>query len=173
MSRDDVRPAQRKRWQRKVIDVLAQLPREFLALENAMAAFGESFDLKAFKRAFDSTRDFDAYNRAQAVERAIGRVQNFMTDLAEAGALLAELPIPDGKHGSRAERAFASLRAARVVDGELCGQLIEGQRERSRIEHVYLDVTAGEVHRAAVLVHDTAQRFVPRFRDWIEPYLPR
>jgi uncharacterized protein YutE (UPF0331/DUF86 family) len=171
MSGAAIRPAERKRRQRQIVDVLAKLPREYRALEHAMAAFGESFDLAAFKQAFGSD-DLDAYNRAQAVERGLGRVQNFMTDLAEAGTLLAELPIPEGEHGSRAQRAFAVLRAAGVIDGELCAQLVEGQRARSRIEHVYLDVTAAEVHRAVLLVHGTAQRFVPRFRDWIEPYLP-
>ncbi len=173
MSGEQIRPAERKRRQRQIVDVLAKLPREYRALENAMAAFGASFDLKAFKRAFESADDLDAYNRAQAVERGLGRVQNFMTDLAEAGALLAALPIPDGEHGSRAQRAFASLRAAKVIDGELCRQLVEGQRERSRIEHAYVDVTAAEVHRAAQLVHAIAPRFLRRYVDWIEPYLPR
>lgn len=152
--------------------MLAKLPREFQALEYAMSLFGDAFDLTPFKRAFDGTDGPDAYVRVQAVERGLGRVQNFMTDLAQAGALLAELPMPDGEHGSRAQRAFAALRAAGAIDGELCARLVEGQRERSRIEHAYLDVTAGEVHRAARLVHDAAQRFVPRFRAWIEPYLP-
>lgn len=173
MPSDGLRPAERHRRQRQIVKVLAKVPREYRALENAMAAFGESFDLQAFKHAFDSNDDLDAYNRAQAVERAVGRVQNFMTDLAEAGALLAELPIPDGEHGSRAQRAFASLRAAKVIDDELCARLVDGQRERSRIEHAYLDVTAGEVHSAARLVHDIAPRFLNRYVDWIEPYLPQ
>lgn len=38
-----------------------------------MGAFGAEFDLKAFKAASDSNTDMDAYNRAQAVERALGR----------------------------------------------------------------------------------------------------
>jgi len=168
-----LRPAERKRRQRQIVDVLSKLPGEYRALEYALSTFGGDFDLKAFKRAFEGTDGPDAYIRVQAVERGIGRVQNFLTDLAESGSLLAELPIPDGEHGSRAQRAFASLHAAGVIDGELCAQLAEGQRKRSRIEHMYIDVTAGEVHRAAWLVRDAAQRFVPRFRDWIEPYLPQ
>lgn len=87
--------------------------------------------------------------------------------------MLAELPIPDGEHGSSAQRAFSSLRAAGVIDDELCAQLVESQRKRSRIEHMYIDVTAGEVHRAARIVRGAARRFVPRFRAWIEPYLPQ
>lgn len=172
MAGERVRPAERKRRQRQILDVLAKLPEEHSALEYTMSTFGDDFDLKTFKRAFEGTDGPDAYIRVQAVERGIGRVQNFLTDLAESGALLAELPTPHGEYGSRAQRAFTSLHAAGVIDDELCAQLIEGQRKRSRIEHMYIDVNAGEVHRAARLVHDTAQRFVPRFRDWIEPYLP-
>jgi len=52
-------------------------------------------------------------------------------------------------------------------------QLVDVLAKLPREEHVYVEVTAGEVHRAALLVHDAAQRFVPRFRAWIEPYLPQ
>ncbi|MFL5816845.1 MAG: hypothetical protein ACJ76L_04510 [Conexibacter sp.] len=172
MPADAIRPAHRKRWQRQIVDVLAKLPREYRALENAMAAFGESFDLASFKRAFESDDDLDGYNRAQAVERAVGRVQNFLTELADAGALLAALPVPEPRHRSRAEVAFTALRTEGVIDGRLCAQLFKAQRARSRIEHAYLDLTAGEVHRAARLVHDTAPGFMRAYRAWIEPFLP-
>jgi uncharacterized protein YutE (UPF0331/DUF86 family) len=167
---DAIRSAQPKRWQRQIVDVLAKLPREYLALENAMAAFGNSFDLAAFKQAFDSDDDLDAYNRAQAVERGVGRVQNFLTELAELGVQLASLE-PRAR-GSARERAFAALRDAGVIDGALCRRLVRAQKARVRIEHAYLDLTAGDVHRAARLVHDTAPDFMTRYRDWIEPYLP-
>lgn len=135
-----------------------------------MGTFGEDFDLRAFKRAFDMTDDMDAYNRAQALERALSRVQNFLAELAENGAKLAELPVRT--HQSAAEQAFVALREAGVLDGQLCARLVDAQRARSRIEHVYLDVTAGEVHRAAKLVHEIAPQFMSRYVDWIEPYLP-
>jgi hypothetical protein len=172
MTAHGLRPAERKRRQRQIVDVLAKLPGEYSALEYTMSTFGSDFDLKAFKRAFEGTDGPDAYIRVQAVERGIGRVQNFLTDLAESGSLLAALPIPDGEHGSRAQRAFVSLRAAGVIDDELCAQLVEGQRKRSRIEHMYIDVTAGEVHGAARHVHGVAPRFLQRYVDWIEHYLP-
>ncbi len=56
-----------------------------------MAAFGGDFDLRQFKQAFNTIDDIDAYNRVQAVERALGRVQNFVADLALAGVKLAQL----------------------------------------------------------------------------------
>ena|SRR5437868_5510544 len=170
MPADGVRPVQRKRWQRQVVDVLTKLPREYRALENAMAAFGESFDLASFKRAFESDDDLDAYNRAQAVERAVGRVQNLIMELAELGVRLGSLEAQ--ARGSDRERAFIALRDAGVIDGALCRRLVRAHRARNRIEHAYLDLTAGDVHRAAQLVYDTAPSFMAGYRPWIEPYLP-
>jgi hypothetical protein len=67
---------QRDRWRGEVTEHLEDFPRQYAALENAMAEFGGGFDLREFKAAFESTTDMNAYNRAQAVERALGRVQN-------------------------------------------------------------------------------------------------
>jgi uncharacterized protein YutE (UPF0331/DUF86 family) len=171
MAERAVRTVERRRWQNGIVRVLERFPNQYAALEHAMGSFGDDFDLQAFKRAFEFADGMDAYNRAQAVERAVGRVQNFIADLAELGAKLVQLPAPR-ERGSAAERAFFSLRDAGVIDDELCGRLRDAQRARTRIEHFYLDVTAGEVHRAARLVRDIAPRFLDRYVDWIEPYLP-
>jgi uncharacterized protein YutE (UPF0331/DUF86 family) len=136
-----------------------------------MAAFGGEFDLKEFKAAFDTTEDMEAYNRVQALERAVGRVQNFVAELAESGVKLAELPPSSKEAGGLAARAFESLREAGVIDGSLCRRLIRAQIARATIEHGYLQVSAGDVHRAAELVHDAARDFIGRYRVWIEPHL--
>lgn len=171
MGEREIRPVDRRRWQNGIVRVLERFPREYAALQSATGAFGDDFELRAFKRAFDFADGAAAYNRAQAIERAIGRVQNFLADLAEQGAKLAQLSPPQ-ERGSPVERAFCSLRDAGVIDGELCAQLRETQRARTRIEHFYLDVTAGEVHRAARVLRDIAPQFMSRYVDWIEPYLP-
>lgn len=171
MAEREVRPVDRRRCQNGIVRVLERFPQEYAALESAMDAFGDDFALRAFKRAFDFADGVEAYNRTQTVERAVGRVQNFLADLAELGARLAQLS-PPRERGSAVERAFVALGDAGVVGAELCAQLREAQRARTRIEHFYLDVTAGEVHRAARLVHDIAPRFLERYVDWIEPYLP-
>jgi len=137
-----------------------------------MSAFGDDFDLPAFKAAFDTTEDMEAYNRVQAVERAVGRVQNFIADLAETAVKLAELPRPPmGDDGSRAEQAFKALCDGGVIDGKLCGRLVRAQGARRRLEHSYLRINAGDVHRAAELVHETAPDFISAYRRWIEPFL--
>ena len=136
-----------------------------------MAAFGGDFDLRLFKQAFDTIDDIDAYNRVQAVERALGRVQNFVADLAQAAVKLAQLPpVPEG-HGPPSHRAFAALREAGVIDGGLCRRLTQAQDARTMIEHGHIETSAGRVHQAAELVHESARDFIGRYRTWVEPYL--
>jgi uncharacterized protein YutE (UPF0331/DUF86 family) len=165
------RKADRKRWQRDIARHLEDFPRQYAALERAMAAFGGDFDLRQFKEAFDTTEDMDAYNRVQAVERALGRVQNFIAELAQAGVKLAQLPRAPEVRGATAHQAFAAMREAGIIDGELCKRLTRAQDARSMIEHSYTQTSAGRVHKSAQLVHDAARDFIGRYRTWVEPHL--
>ncbi len=172
MADTEPRKADRKRWRRDIVRHLEDFPRQYAALETAMAAFGDDFDLQRFKEAFNTTKDLDAYNHVQAVERAVGRVQNFVAELAESGVKLGQLPRPAiEEDGSPAQQAFEALRDAKVIDRGLCRRLTRGQRARSTIEHSYVQTPAGDVHRAAQLVHDTAGDFIGPYRAWIEPHL--
>jgi uncharacterized protein YutE (UPF0331/DUF86 family) len=135
-----------------------------------MAEFGESFDLKAFKAAYESRTDMDAYNRAQAIERALGRVQNYVAQLSTTGAKLAVLKLAKTKE-SDAAKAFGALRDTGVIGGELCRKLRRAQRARTMIEHSYVKVPAGNVHQAAELVVSGAREFIGPYRDWVEEYL--
>src|ERR1019366_4550766 len=124
------RKVDRRRWRRNIARHLEDFPRQYTALERAMAAFGGEFDLGQFKQAFNTMDDIDAYNRVQAVERALGRVQNFVSDLAQAGVKLAQLPRAPDAQGSAAHQAFAALREAGVIDGGLCRRLTRAQDAR-------------------------------------------
>jgi uncharacterized protein YutE (UPF0331/DUF86 family) len=160
------------RLEREIVRHLEDFPRQYAALETAMAAFGAEFDLQEFKEAFNTREDMEAYNRVQAVERAMGRVQNFGAELAMAGVRLAKLRLPPmGDDGSPAQQAFDALRDAGVIDGELCRRLKQAQRARSRIEHSYVQVPAGDVHRTTELVHEAARDFIGPYRAWIGDYL--
>jgi uncharacterized protein YutE (UPF0331/DUF86 family) len=166
------RRADRARWQRDILRRLEDFSRQYAALETAMAAFGDDFDLEPFKRAFETTDDMEAYNRVQAVERALGRVQNFVAELADAGVNLAQLSRPPlADDGSRSQQAFEALRDAKVIDRGLCRRLTRAQKARSRIEHGYVSIRAGDVHRAAELVHESARGFIAAYRPWIPEYL--
>lgn len=159
-----------KRRRREILRRLEDFPRQYVALENAMAAFGADFDLRKFKSAYEAT-DMDEYNRVQAVERALGRVQNYVSDLAIAGVRLAQIAPRSKVDGSAARQAFVALRDAKVIDAELCRRLTRGQEARTMIEHNYVDTSAGHIHRSARLIHDTARDFIGRYRTWIEPFL--
>ena len=171
MPASDARPADTKRWRLAIVRHLEDLPRQYAALEHAMASFGEDFDLQEFKAAYNTSDDMDAYNRVQAVERALGRVQDYIGELADAGAKLAALPRPADTHRSPTEVAFEAMRDAKVISASLCRRLVQAQNARTRIEHSYVQTPAGDVHRAAILVRDTARDFILSYRDWIEPFL--
>lgn len=169
---DGSRQADHGRRRRDIVRRLEDFPRQYAALETAMAAFGDDFDLKPFKRAFETKDDLEAYNRVQAVERALGRVQNYVAELADAGVSLARLPRPRmAKDGSRAQQAFEAMRDARVIDGALCRRLTRAQKARSKIEHGYVETPAGDVHRAAALVHESARGFIGAYAAWIADHL--
>lgn len=172
MADAEPRKADRRRWQRDIVRHLEDFPRQYAALETAMAAFGDDFDLQRFKDAFNTTEDMEAYNRVQALERAVGRVQNFVAELADAGAKLAHLSRPaiEGS-GSSAQQAFEALRGAGIIGSGLCRRLTRAQTARSMIEHSYVRTAAGDVHRAAELIHRASRDFIARYRPWIESYL--
>lgn len=167
----DVRPVDTKRWRLAVVRHLEDLPRQYAALEHAMATFGADFELQQFKDAYNTSEDMDAYNRVQAVERALGRVQNYVAELADVGVKLAALPRPTDRHGSPAQQAFEAMRDAKVISSGLCRRLVQAQNARTRIEHSYVQTPAGDVHRAAILVRDAARDFMGSYRAWIEPFL--
>jgi uncharacterized protein YutE (UPF0331/DUF86 family) len=167
MANDPPRKADIARWQREIVDHLGDFPRQHAALETAMAAFGETFELKQFKAAYETRTDMEAYNRAQAIERALGRVQNYVADLAIAGVKLAGLEVSVGGDEGAAQRAFATLREATVIDGALCRRLSRAQKARSMVEHSYVEVPAGTVHRAAELIHESSREFIGPYRSWI------
>jgi uncharacterized protein YutE (UPF0331/DUF86 family) len=160
-----------QRWRREIVDLLADFPRQHAALETAMSAFGEDFELSRFKQAYETETDMNAYNRVQAVERALGRVQNYVADLSIAGVKLAGLSLSQTDHEAAAVRAFATLKDAGTIGGELCRRLTRAQKARTMIEHSYVRVPAGNVHRAAELVRESAYNFIGRYRTWIEQYL--
>jgi len=166
------RKVELRRRREEIIRHLEDFPRQYAALEAAMAMFGDDFDQQLFKDAFDTLTDMEAYNRVQAVERAVGRVHNYVADLADAGVKLAQLSRPPMREqGSPAQQSFEALRDAGVIDAALCRRLARAQKARSTIEHSYIRVSAGDVHRSALLIHQAARDFIGPYRDWIADYL--
>lgn len=172
MTEKELRKATRKRLVRRIVARVEDFPRQHAALESAMAAFGDDFDRAGFKRAFETTDDMSAYNDVQSVERAAGRVQGYVAEMAIDAVRLTGLPSdPTGGEGFRAAHAFKAFRDANVVDAGLCRQLVKAQNQRSQIEHEYPGMLAGKLHDAAILIRETSREFFARYLAWIEPHL--
>lgn len=159
-----------KRLHSEIIERLGSLPGEILALESAMEEFGEDFELKEFKRAFEKKDGIKAYNRVQAVERAFSRVQNYVVELAERGCQLAQLELPD-THEANSARAFDALKEAGVIGASVCRNLKRTQKARSDVEHDYPGMRAGRLHAAVELGLPSAREFIRPYSSWIAPYL--
>lgn len=136
-----------------------------------MAAFGDDFDLSLFKSAYETSNDMDAYNRVQTVERALCRVQNYVGDLTIAAVKLAGLELPRETHTSPTVQALTAMLNAGVISPPLLRTLTRAQEGRTRIEHSYVTVPAGDAHRAAMTVRASSREFIAAFRLWIEPIL--
>ena len=159
-----------RRRRLRINERLADFPRQHDALRVAMEAFGPDFEIKRFKAAYESREDLEAYNRVQTVERGLSRVQNYVAEMAIDGCQLAELKRARLRNGE-ANVAFATLANAGVISKSLRGRLERAQKARSAIEHHYVGVPAGTVHRAAELVRECSREFIGPYRDWIEKYL--
>lgn len=164
------RPIDLRRWRKEVVEGLASLPREHEALEYAMADFGANFELGELKKALAPRADVALYNRVQALERAVTRVQNILADLAIAGARLGGLPLPATNAGI-ADRSFEALKQGGAISAGLSRRLRNAQRMRNLIEHDYDKVSAGQLHKVVEEVRKLSTEFIRPFRDWIEPQL--
>lgn len=159
------------RLQKEIVTYLEDFPRQLEALEAGMGAFGNNFDLQEFKRSFESKNGTEGYLRVQALERSFTRVQNYIAQLSYSGALLVGLALPKIREGTAA-RSFEALKAAGVIDASTCSRLKETQRTRSAVEHEYVRMKAGRLHKAIVLLADSAEDFIGAYAAWIDPYLP-
>ena len=146
---------------------LADFPRQLEALH-----FGsERFDLDGFSAAFDSD-DPAEYTPVLAIERAFGRLQNYIAALAHDGASVAGLHRhPPAKGEPRAQPDFEALRDAGAITRDLCRRLIASQRARSLVGHDYVRASAADVYAAVERLRTDAPEFLRRYADWIEPHL--
>jgi hypothetical protein len=155
---------------KQIVAHLEDFPRQLQALETAMEAFGEGFELSEFKPAFNGKRGMNAYLQVQALERAFSRVQNYMSQLALDGTMLAGVDLPR-LHESDVARAFEALKQKQVLNPSLCRRLKKAQSARSAVEHDYLGMRAGEVHRAIAQTAASAREFIGPYTAWIKQYL--
>jgi len=158
------------RLRKEIIAHLEDFPYQLEALEAAMETFGGNFDLKEFKNSFERKNGAEGYLRVQALERSFTRVQNYIAQLSQSGALLAGLELPK-VHAGTAARSFEALKTAGVIDASTCRRLKQTQSTRSAVEHEYVQMKAGRLHKAIVLLADTARDFIGPYTAWIDEFL--
>jgi hypothetical protein len=83
-------PQRARALKAKIRDRVGDVRRHLLALRTAMAAFGDDFELDAFRKAYASADPVEL-NRVKAVERGVDQLYNYVAELAAFGLELAEL----------------------------------------------------------------------------------
>lgn len=159
---------QKRRWRSAITDVLEDLPRQVTALGRSYAGFA---DAAAFASAFKS-EDPEVYSQVLVLERAFGRVQNHLADLARDGSLLGGLRLrPLKADEPQAQSAFEALRDGRVIPADLTKRLVARQKVRTALEHHYSQIPPRRLYDAAGGMLVDVPRFVDRYAAWITPFL--
>lgn len=158
------------RLRKEIVAYLEDFPYQFEAFEAGMNAFGDNFELKKFKDSFEGKDGTEGYLRVQALERGFTRVQNYIVQLTQSGVLLAGLELPK-IHEGPAARSFEALKTAGVIDATTCKNLKQTQETRSAVEHDYVLMKAGRLHKSIALLAATARNFIGPYTTWITPYL--
>lgn len=159
---------QRRRWRSAITDLLEDLPRQVTALDYIHSGFADAAE---FASAFES-EDPAVYSRVLVLERGFGRVQNYIADLANDGALLADLPLSHPKDDEpQAQPAFESLRDARVIPADMAKRFVARQKVRATLEHRYSQIGPRRLYDAAGELLVDAPRFADRYAAWIAPSL--
>jgi hypothetical protein len=158
------------RLRKEIVSYLEDFPHQLEVLEASMNTFGDDFDLKELKDSFERKNGIEGSLRVQALERGFTKVQNYLAKLSQSGVMLAGLELPK-IHEGPAARSFEALKRAGVIDATTCKRLKQAQETRSVVEHDYLRITAGRLHRSIALLAAASREFIARYTAWITPYL--
>lgn len=158
------------RLRKEIVAYLEDFPYQLEVFEESMNAFGEDFELREFKSSFEGQNGIEGSLRVHALERGFTRIQNHIAKLAQSGAMLAGLELPK-IHEGPAARSFEALKLAGVIDATTCKRLKQTQETRSAVEHDYVLMKAGRLHKSIALLAATARDFIGPYTAWITPYL--
>ena len=158
-------PQRAQTLKRKVLDRITDVRRHLNALQAAMAAFGEDFDLDVFQAEFDSEVP-EELNRVKAVERGVDQLYNYMVELAAFGLELA------GERrrfdDTNARRDLDALARIGVISRERAARLQRLREYRRLLVHEYASATARQVHEAARILADELPPFYRAYGEWVK-----
>jgi len=122
---------------------LEDLPLDRDALKLGMGQFGQGFDLETFRVAFDA-RDPVERNRARLVTSNFQAVTDGMVELVRSAATATGLR-PAGR-GLSINPDIEAVRADGCITGNQPSELIQLKQLANDLRHVYITVTADDVH---------------------------
>lgn len=157
-------PQRAQALKRKVLDRIQDVRRHLVALQAAMASFGEDFDLDVFQTEFVS-EDPDELNRVKALERGIDQLYNYMVELAAFGLELAGVRRRFDETNAR--RDLDALARLRVITGERAQRLQRLREHRRLLVHEYASATAAQVHEAARILAEELPPFYRAYGEWV------
>lgn len=154
-------PSSHPELPRRIAVRLADLPRRYLVLKQALEDFG---DAGAFVEAAGSS-DPRELARAYVLERAFEVVENSLTELARHGLIHAGLR--DAGAGGSARADFRTLHEAGVISDAQRRLLVAVQQRRTQLGHDYVDAQARSTWEAAQELREKLPDLIRAYRDWL------
>jgi hypothetical protein len=146
---------------------LEELPLDRDALKLGTAQFGEDFDLERFREAFDA-RDPEQRNRARLVTGNLQALADGMVELVREAATLTGLR-PAGRR-PEANPDIEAVRADGGLTGRQASELIQLKKLANDIRHIYVTVTADDVHAGVDRLLKLLPDFMAAYRAWLGEY---
>ena len=136
---------------------LTDAQRHLVALDVAVAGFGDDFAVGAFESSWRSDQPAElhrAYVVQAGFENVINAVITVGRELCELKGWLA------GNNEPSSVEILRLLHENGIVDARVRRQLVRVQELRTKVQHDYANTDASAVHEAVVLVLDAAPRMI-------------
>lgn len=144
---------------------LERMPAERNALQLALGQFGDDFDLGLWARLYESFDPADM-NGVRQVTAGFSELSNHCTELVRTAVTLTEL-LPH-KRPPNAAANYRALRDAGGITAKRCEHFTRLNRVRNHLAHIYIDVTAKDIHAATLLLLAELPGFVKDYVSWLE-----
>lgn len=148
----------------RILARLRDVPRHRAALDEAIAAFGESFEREAFLAAAASS-DPPELLKAYAIQSGFENLQNHVTGLTREALELAGRLAPGER--ANAARDLRRLQRAGAISKARCERLIAVQDIRSSLQHADTETAPADLHEAVALLLAELDGFLAGYRRWL------
>jgi hypothetical protein len=143
---------------------LERLPFEHKALQLSTAHFGDDFDLDEWKRSYYSFNP-EEMNRVRQVTGGFNEILNHCTEIARVSVTAAGLLPADRR--PHAPTDYKAFQKSGGITAQRCSILIELNRVRNELTHIYVEVEAETVHRSVKVIITQLPGFTKGVVKWL------